>query len=327
LEPVLIAGTTVKRASLHNADQIEKLDVREGDTVFVEKGGEIIPKIVAVDFARRPPHLPKLEYVSNCPACNTPLVRNEGEALHYCPNSTGCPPQIKGRIEHFISRKAMNIDGLGAETVEDLYEAGLIDDMADLYDLTKEQVIELERMADKSAENLIKGVEASKQVPFERVLYALGIRFVGETVAKTLARHFKSMDALMEADREALISVNEIGDRIADSVVEFFADQDHRNLVERLRAKGLNFEMEEKEPQSDVLAGKSFVVSGVFSIDRKELKNLIEANGGKVLSGVSKNLDYLVAGENMGPAKKNKAEDLGIPIISEDEFRQLMESQ
>lgn len=325
LEPVLIAGTTVKRASLHNADQIEKLDVREGDTVFVEKGGEIIPKIVAVDFAKRPLHLPKLEYISECPACGTPLVRNEGEALHYCPNSTSCPPQIKGRIEHFISRKAMNIDGLGAETVEDLFEAGLIDDMADLYDLTKEEVIELERMADKSAENLINGIRASREVPFERVLYALSIRYVGETVAKTLARQFKSLDALMQATREELTEANEIGDRIADSVMDFFENPGNRELVERLRSKGLNFKVEEKERQSNALEGKSFVVSGVFSIDRKELKSLIEENGGKVLSGVSKNLNYLVAGENMGPSKRSKAEGLGIPIISENEFMKMIE--
>jgi len=327
LDPVLIAGTTVKRASLHNADQIEKLDVREGDTVFVEKGGEIIPKIVAVDFTKRPPDLPKLVYIEKCPACQTPLIRNEGEALHYCPNTTGCPPQIKGRIEHFISRKAMNIDGLGSETVEDLYEAGLIDDMADLYDLTKDQVIKLERMAEKSAQNLIEGVEASRKIPFERVLYALGIRYVGETVAKKLARHFKSLDALMQASRDELIGVSEIGERIADSVIEFFADSGNRELIERLRSKGLHFEIEERIPQSDLLKGKSFVVSGVFSIDRKDLKSLIEENGGKVLSGVSKNLNFLVAGENMGPSKKTKAEGLGVPIISETEFMKMIEKQ
>ena len=325
LEPVLIAGTTVKRASLHNADQIAKLDVREGDTVFVEKGGEIIPKIIAVDFTKRPSDLPKHEYIQKCPACDTDLIRNEGEALHYCPNDLGCPPQIKGRIEHFISRKAMNIDGLGTETVEDLYEAGLIDDMADLYDLKKEQVIELERMAEKSAQNLVEGVEASKKIPFERVLYALGIRYVGETVAKTLARHFKNIDNLMAATKEDLTAVNEIGERIAESVVDFFSDSSNRELVERLRNKGLNFAIEEREDQSDVLAGKSFVVSGVFSIDRKELKSMIETNGGKVLSGVSKNVSYLVAGENMGPSKRTKAEGLGVPIISESEFMKMID--
>jgi DNA ligase (NAD+) len=291
----------------------------------VEKGGEIIPKIIAVDFTKRPSDLPKHEYIQKCPACDTDLIRNEGEALHYCPNDLGCPPQIKGRIEHFISRKAMNIDGLGTETVEDLYEAGLIDDMADLYDLKKEQVIELERMAEKSAQNLVEGVEASKKIPFERVLYALGIRYAGETVAKTLARHFKNIDNLMAATKEDLTAVNEIGERIAESVVDFFSDSSNRELVERLRNKGLNFAVEEREDQSDVLAGKSFVVSGVFSIDRKELKSMIETNGGKVLSGVSKNVSYLVAGENMGPSKRTKAEGLGVPIISESEFMKMID--
>jgi len=324
LEPVLIAGTTVKRASLHNADQIEKLDVREGDTVFVEKGGEIIPKIIAVDFTKRPADLLKHEYITQCPECQTELVRNEGEAQHYCPNSTGCPPQIKGRIEHFISRKAMNIDGLGTETVGELYDAGLIENIADLYDLTKEQVISLDRMAEKSAENLVNGVEASKAIPFERVLFALGIRFVGETVAKTLAREFKSIDAIARADREALISVNEIGERIADSVVDFFSDEANMNLINRLKEKGLQFEIEEVENDSDSLADKSFVVSGVFELDRKALKALIERNGGKVLSGVSAKTDYLVAGENMGPSKRTKAEKLEVPIISETDLMNMI---
>jgi len=324
LEPVLIAGTTVKRASLHNADQIEKLDVREGDTVFVEKGGEIIPKIIAVDFTKRPADLLKHEYITQCPECQTELVRNEGEAQHYCPNSTGCPPQIKGRIEHFISRKAMNIDGLGTETVGELYDVGLVKNMADLYDLTKEKVIELDRMAEKSAENLVNGVEASKAIPFERVLFALGIRFVGETVAKTLAREFKSIDAIARADREALISVNEIGERIADSVVDFFSDEANMNLINRLKEKGLQFEIEEVENDSDSLADKSFVVSGVFELDRKALKALIERNGGKVLSGVSAKTDYLVAGENMGPSKRTKAEKLEVPIISETDLMNMI---
>jgi DNA ligase (NAD+) len=317
LEPVLIAGTTVKRASLHNADQIEKLDVREGDTVFVEKGGEIIPKIIAVDFTKRPAHLVKHQYITHCPECSTALVRNDGEAQHYCPNLIGCPTQIKGRIEHFISRKAMNIDGIGTETVGELCDAGLVENFADLYELTAEAVIKLDRMAEKSAENLVKGVEASKAIPFERVLFGLGIRFVGETVAKTLAREFKTIEALVEADRETLIAVNEIGERIADSVVDFFADEANLNLVNRLKEKGLQFSMDLIENDSESLADKSFVVSGVFVMDRKELKELIERNGGKVLSGVSAKTDYLVAGESMGPSKRTKAEKLEVPIISE----------
>lgn len=324
LEPVLIAGTTVKRASLHNADQIEKLDVREGDTVFVEKGGEIIPKIIAVDFTKRPTHLVKHRYITHCPECSTELVRSEGEAQHYCPNFNGCPPQIKGRIEHFIARKAMNIDGLGTETVGDLYDAGFIENSADLYDLDKETVIQLDRMAERSAENLVNGVEASKRIPFERVLFALGIRYVGETVAKNLAKHFKTIDALAEADREALISVNEIGERIADSVVEFFADEANLKVIGRLKEKGLQFQIEEVENDSDSLDGQSFVVSGVFEMDRKELKLLIERNGGKVLSGVSAKTNYLVAGESMGPSKRTKAEKLDVPIISESDLMNMI---
>jgi DNA ligase (NAD+) len=326
LRPVLIAGTTVKRASLHNADQIEKLDVREGDHVFVEKGGEIIPKIVGVNFQKRPKDLPEHRYITNCPECGTPLIRQEGEALHYCPNSTGCPPQIKGKIDHFISRKAMNIDGIGTETVEDLFEAGLIRDMADLYDLSKEEVMRLDRMAEKSASNLIAGVDASREVPFERVLYALGIRYVGETVAKKLARHFRSLDKLREASYEELIAVEEIGERIAQSIMDFFADAGHQRIVERLKAQGLKFEMEESaQPESQKLEKLTFVVSGVFTIDRKELKNLIELHGGKVVGSVSGNTSYLVAGENMGPSKRQKAEGLGVPIISEKEFMEMIE--
>ncbi len=324
LEPVLIAGTTVKRASLHNADQIEKLDVRAGDTVFVEKGGEIIPKIIAVDFSKRPKDLPKHKYIEFCPECGTPLKREEGEAQHYCPNEEGCPPQIKGRIDHFISRKAMNIDGIGQETVEDLFEAGLIENYADLYDLTKDQVISLDRMADKSAENLVNGIEASKQVPFERVLFALGIRFVGETVAKTLAKEFKTIDALALADKERLTSVYEIGDRIAESVTDFFADENNLRHVDRLKEHGLNFEVEMQEVLSERLGEKSFVVSGVFTIDRKELKSLIEQNGGKILSGISGNTDYLVAGDKMGPSKRAKAEKLGVPIIGESDLMEML---
>ncbi|MCH2215950.1 MAG: NAD-dependent DNA ligase LigA [Flavobacteriales bacterium] len=324
LEPVLIAGTIVKRASLHNADQIAKLDVREGDTVYVEKGGEIIPKIISVELTKRPSGLSKHTYINHCPECGTALQRNEGEALHYCPNIEGCAPQIKGRIEHFISRKAMNIDGLGSETVGDLVDVGLIDNCADLYALTKDQVIGLERMAEKSAQNLINGVMASKQIPFERVLFALGIRFVGETVAKTLAKAFKNIDGIANAEREELIEVNEIGDRIADSVVEFFDEDSNRKLISRLKQFGLQFEIEEVENDSESLVGKSFVVSGVFSMDRKELKLIIERNGGKILSGVSAKTDFLVAGEKMGPAKRTKAEKLEVAIISEDDLMQMI---
>lgn len=327
LKPVIIAGTTVKRASLHNADQIERLDIREGDTVFVEKGGEIIPKVIAVDFDKRPQHLPVFEYITNCPECGTALVRSEGEAQHYCPNDTGCPPQIKGRIEHFISRKAMNIDGLGAETVDAMVDAGMISSMADLYDLQKQDVLKLERMAEKSANNLIEGLEKSRSIPFERVLFAMGIRFVGETVAKKLARHFKSIDALMAAGYDELIGVDEIGERIANSIIDFFAEKTNQDLVTRLRSHGLQFEIgEEAMPASSLLEGKSFVVSGVFTlVSRNELKKLIETNGGKLLGGVSKNTDYLVAGENMGPSKLKKAQDLEVQIIDESTFLKMIE--
>lgn len=326
LKPVVIAGTTVRRASLHNADQIERLDIREGDHVFVEKGGEIIPKIISVNFNKRPVHLPEFKYITHCPECGTELVRSEGEAVHYCPNDTGCPPQIKGRIEHFISRRAMNIDGMGAETVDAMVNAGMIKNPADLYDIQKSQVLTLERMGEKSADNLINGIEASKNIPFERVLFALGIRFVGETVAKNLARHFKTIAALMAADYETLISVPEIGERIANSVLDFFQDNENLVLVERLKQHGLHFEMAAEEEQvSNLLEGKGFVVSGVFSnFSRDALKNLIESNGGKILSSVSKNTDYLVAGEKMGPAKRKRAEELEVPILDENEFLKLI---
>ncbi|WP_422079758.1 NAD-dependent DNA ligase LigA [Ulvibacterium sp.] len=323
LEPVLLAGTTVKRASLHNADQIAKLDVREGDTVFVEKGGEIIPKIMGVDFTKRPVDSRPTQYIALCPECGTPLVRKEGEAQHFCPNDTGCPPQITGRIQHFISRKAMDIEGLGSETVELLFKEGLIANYADLYTLTKEQVMPLERMAEKSAENLVNGVTASKQIPFERVLFGLGIRYVGETVAKKLARAYKHIDALMTATEEELVAVDEIGERIAQSVVEFFGKDENRQIVDRLKGYGLQFSLSEAqlENQTDTLKGQTFVVSGVFeTISRNELKKLIEDNGGKVASSVSSKTNYLVAGANMGPSKRTKAEGLGVPIISETEF-------
>ncbi len=327
LSPVLLAGTTVKRASLHNADQIAKLDIREGDTVMVEKGGEIIPKIVGVDVSKRPQDSSPTEYITHCPECNTPLERKEGEAQHFCPNSTGCPPQITGRIQHFISRKAMDIEGLGGETVELLFKEGLIRNYADLYTLTKEQVVPLERMAEKSAENLIRGIAASVEIPFERVLFALGIRYVGETVAKVLARAYKNIDALMEASEESLMQVNEIGGRIAESVVSFFREEKNREIVERLKTYGLKFSLSEEQlqNQTDKLKGKTLVVSGVFeNLERTELKKLIEDNGGKVSSSISSKTSYLVAGNNMGPSKRSKAENLGVPIISEAEFMALI---
>jgi DNA ligase (NAD+) len=327
LEPVLLAGTTVKRASLHNADQIEKLDIREGDTVFVEKGGEIIPKIVGVDFTKRPIHSQPTIYIDHCPECSTPLERTEGDAKHYCPNEYGCPPQITGRIQHYISRKAMDIEGLGGETVELLFKVGLINNYADLYLLTKEQLIPLERMAEKSAENLVKGVAESVKIPFERVLFALGIRFVGETVAKKLAKAYKNIDALMIASVEELISVDEIGQRIAESVVSFFRNDINLEIISRLRRYGVQFEVsaDKLEHQTNFLKGQTFVVSGVFeNLSRDELKKLIEDNGGKVGSSISSKTSYLVAGDNMGPSKRTKAESLGVPIISESDFLNML---
>ena len=323
LQPVELAGTIVKRASLHNADQIAKLDIREGDTVYVEKGGEIIPKIMGVDFTKRDPNTAPTTYISECPECDSALVRTEGEAQHYCVNSEGCPPQIIGRIQHFISRKAMDIEGLGGETVALLVTQGLINNYADLYVLTTDQIVPLERMAEKSAENLVAGVAASKQIPFERVLFALGIRYVGETVAKKLAKHFKSIDALMAASFNELISVDEIGDRIAESVVGFFAEPENRNTLARLKEYGVQLQLSEETManQTTVLTGKVFVVSGVFhKVSRNELKTLIEDNGGKVSSSISGKTSYVVAGDNMGPSKRTKAEELGVPIISEDDF-------
>ena len=327
LEPVLLAGTTVKRASLHNADQIEKLDIREGDTVFVEKGGEIIPKIVGVDFTQRPISSQPTQYIDHCPECNTPLERTEGDAKHYCPNEYGCPPQITGRIQHYISRKAMDIEGLGGETVELLFKEGLIENYADLYLLTKEQLIPLERMAEKSAENLVKGVAESVKIPFERVLFALGIRFVGETVAKKLARAYKNIDSLMVATVEELMTVDEIGQRIAESVVSFFRNGINLEIISRLRQYGVQFEVsaDKLENQTDLLKGQTFVVSGVFeNLSRDELKKLIEDNGGKVGSSISSKTSYLVAGDKMGPSKRTKAESLGVPIISETDFLNML---
>lgn len=327
LEPVQLAGTIVKRASLHNADQIEKLDIRIGDEVFVEKGGEIIPKIIAVDWGKRPENSEPTKYITNCPECNTELIRSEGEANHYCPNFYGCPPQIIGRIQHYISRKAMDIEGLGGETVALLFNNSLVRNYADLYELTVSQILPLERMAQKSAENLVNGVENSKNVPFEQVLFALGIRFVGETVAKKLAKHYKNIDALSQASLIDLVLVDEIGDRIAQSVIEFFDNQENKIIIERLKSYGVQFEIIEKINlnATNKLSGKTFVVSGVFEqFSRDDLKTAIEDNGGKVGSSISAKTDYVVAGENMGPAKLEKAVKLNVPIISETDFVKLI---
>lgn len=327
LEPVQLAGTIVKRASLHNADQIEKLDIRISDTVFVEKGGEIIPKIISVDLSKRKLDSEKVNYITHCPECQTELVRTEGEANHYCPNFYGCPPQIIGRIQHFISRKAMDIEGLGGETVALLFNAGLINDYADLYDLTKEQVLPLERMAEKSADNLINGVNDSKKIPFESVLYALGIRYVGETVAKKLAKHYKNIDAIVNATLLDLMLVDEIGEKIAQSVVLFFENEINIEIINRLKIKGIELEINEKNSTfiSNKLESKIFVVSGVFELySRDELKKAIEDNGGKVGSSISSKTNFVIAGDNMGPAKLEKANKLGITIINEIEFNKLI---
>jgi DNA ligase (NAD+) len=327
LKPVQLGGTTVKRASLHNSDQIQKLNLHLNDTVQVEKGGEIIPKIVGVNLERRDENSSVIEFIEKCPECNTDLVRREGEVQHYCLNDMECPPQIKGRIEHFIGRKAMNIDGLGAETVDVLVEKNLIHSYADLYDLTFDQVVDLDRMGDKSADNLLKGLELSKTVPFERVLFALGIRFVGETVAKKLAKGLKSIDAIQKATFDELIAIDEIGEKIAISVQQFFLDERNIQVIEKLKRVGLQFEIKEKEGVTNLFEGKIFVVSGVFStFSRDELKEVIEMNGGKNASSISAKTTYVVAGENMGPAKLKKATDLGVEILSEDQFIQLLKN-
>ena len=328
LAPVQLAGTTVKRASLHNADQIEKLDIRINDTVFVEKGGEIIPKIIAVDFAKRPINSQPTLYATNCPECDSELIRAEGDAKHYCPNEFGCAPQITGRIQHFISRKAMDIDGLGGETVDLLRKEKLISSYADLYDLTESQIIPLERMAAKSAQNMVAGIEKSKEIPFEKVLFALGVRFVGETVAKKLAKHFKSIDNLMAANFETLVSVDEIGDRIAQSILDFSNDLSNIQLIDRLKQYGVQLAVsaESLENQTNKLEGKIFVVSGIFyELSRNELKKAIEDNGGKVSSSISKKTNFIVAGDNMGPSKLAKAQDLGVAIISEQDFMDMID--
>ena len=325
LEPVQLAGTTVRRATLHNAEQMALLDIRPNDTVFVEKGGEIIPKITGVDLALRPADSRPFEYIDRCPECGTPLVRYEGEAKHYCPNQSGCRPQILGRIIHFIRRKAMDIEGLGEETVELLFENGLLHDASDLYDLRAEQLAPLPRLGEKSAENIVQSIRNSLEVPFERVLFALGIRFVGETTAKYLAAHFRSLDAVIGASREELVEADEVGGKIADAIIDYFADPENLRIVERLRRAGIRTESEARELASERLAGRNFVLSGKFAgHSRDELKALIERHGGKNLAAVSANVDYIVAGENMGPAKLKKAEKLGVKIISEEEFLRML---
>ncbi len=328
LEPVLLAGTVVKRASLHNADQIDKLDIRIHDTVFVEKGGEIIPKITAVDLSKRDEKNKKLKYITHCPECNTELIRKEGEANHYCPNENGCPPQIKGKMEHFTSRKAMNIDGLGGETIELFFENNLVRNVADLYDLKKEQMAVLERMGEKSAQKILDGLEESKKVSFERVLFAIGIRYVGDTVAKKVARYFKSYAKIESATMEELIETPEVGEKIAESIFTFVRNEANQKLVQRLQKAGLQFEIIQSvhAPSGDKLKGLSFVVSGVFkNYSRDELKRLIENNGGKNSSSVSSKTSFLLAGDESGPSKLEKASQLGVKIISEDDFSKMIQ--
>lgn len=330
LEPVSLLGTTVKRASLHNKDQIEKLDLHIGDQVFVEKGGEIIPKVVGVNVSSRPSNAEVVNYIHDCPECGTELIRKEGEANHYCPNENGCPPQITGKIEHFISRKAMNIDGLGGETVEQFFKAGLINNIADLYDLEQNalRMLQLERMADKSVNKIIKGVRESLSIPFEQVLFGIGIRFVGSTVAKTLAKNFKNIENLKNATLDDLVAVDEIGDKIAESVQEFFVDEKNLEIIERLKSAGVQMAIIESEEDANlekVLEGKSIVVSGVFQkFSRDELKKTIEKYGGKNVGSISKKTSFIVAGDKMGPSKLEKAEKLGVQLVSEDEFLEMI---
>lgn len=325
LEPVQLAGTTVKRASLHNSDQIELLDIRLNDAVFVEKGGEIIPKIVGVDKSRRKKDAKPIDYITNCPECNSRLVRIEGEAKHYCPNYNGCPPQIKGRIEHFVSRKAMNI-GCAEATIDALVNKNMVNNYADLYKLSKEQLLSLERFAEKSATNLIESIENSKDVPFNRVLYALGIRYVGENVAKLLSAKFENINTLMQATFEKLISIDEIGERIARSVISFFEREENRKIISELKHSGVNFEKEkETEETPDKLNGATIVISGTFSkYSREELKEMIEKYGGKNTGSISSRTNYLLAGENVGPSKIEKVKKLNIPVISEDKFLKMI---
>ncbi|MES2678595.1 MAG: NAD-dependent DNA ligase LigA [Bacteroidota bacterium] len=327
LKPVPLGGTTVKRASLHNADIIEKLDVRVGDFVFVEKGGEIIPKIIGVDFTKRKAGSHKTKYISHCPECGTELQRNAGEANHFCPNEAECPPQVKGKMEHFVGRRAMNIDSLGRETIEQLFKTGLVKNIADLYDLTKEQLLPLERMAEKSANNLIEGLEASKHVPFERVLYAIGIRHVGETTAKKIAKKVKSLDVLMNASHDEMLEIDEVGGTIAESIFHFFGNEKNRNIISRLKNAGLQFELTQEQRQggSNKLEGLTFVISGVFNrYSRDQLKDMIELNGGKNSGSISKKTNFILAGDNMGPEKLKKAQSLGVKMITEEEFEKMI---
>jgi DNA ligase (NAD+) len=328
LEPVLLAGTTVKRASLHNANEIKRLGLREGDTVFIEKGGEIIPKVTGVDIDKRKPDSQPVKFIETCPECGTQLMRQPGEAVHYCPNIKGCPPQIKGRIQHFIHRNAMDIDSMGERTIELLFESQLVRSAADLYRLKYDDIINLEGFKDLSTQNLLTGIENSKNASFERVLFALGIRYVGKTVAEKLAQHFKNIDQIAAASYQELIEAPEIGDRIANSILYFFKDQDSRQLIWELKEAGLNFEVKQEAVNlnNGKLSAKTFVVSGVFqSFSRGELKNSIKQHGGKVLSGISGKLNYLLAGENMGPAKLKKANELGVEIINEQQFISMIE--
>ena len=328
LEPVQIAGTIVKRASLHNSDIIENLDLHLNDTVFVEKGGEIIPKITGVDITKRHPMFQKVRFIETCPECGSNLVRTEGEAAFYCPNYDGCPPQIKGKMEHFVSRKAMDIDGLGQETIELLYNQGLAKNITDFYTLKKEQLETLERMGEKSAQRILDGLEASKNEPFERVLFALGIRFVGETVAKTLVKKLHNIENIQTAKKEMLTEIDEIGERIAESVVEWFSKEEHIQVIQKLKENGLQFQIHEDKltGRTEKLAGLSIIISGTFEkYSRDELKDIIEKNGGKNVGSISKKTNYLLAGDNMGPSKLEKANQLGVPIISEVDFLKMMQ--
>lgn len=327
LAPITLGGTIVKRASLHNSDIIEKLDARLGDYVFIEKGGEIIPKIIGVDISKRRPDSIKTIYINYCPECNSKLYRNEGEANHFCPNEIECPPQVKGKIEHFVSRKAMNIDSLGGETIVQLYNAKILSNIADIYNITKEQLLPLERLADKSANNLIAGIDASKKVPFERVLYAIGIRHVGETTAKKIANKVKTLSNLIQLNKEELLAIDEVGEIIADSILSFFADNKNQKIIQRLKNSGLQFELsnEQKEAGSNKFNGFTFVISGVFDKhSRDQLKEIIEFNGGKNSGSISGKTSYLLAGENIGPEKLKKAQSLGVKIISENDFLALL---
>ena len=329
LKPVLLAGTTVKRATLHNANEIIRLDLHEGDSVFVEKGGEIIPKIISVNIDKRRADAPRVIYPLTCPECNTPLIRKEGEVAFYCPNDEACPPQIIGKLQHFISRKAMNIDGLGDETIETFYRMGLVNHISDIYALHEKaaQLKTVERFGEKSIDNMLKGIELSKQMPFEKVLFGLGIRYVGETVARKLAVGVKNVDTLIKSSLEELTAIDEIGQRIAESILDYFNKEEHIRQIELLKIHGLQFEVEESSItlQSDKLTGKTFVISGVFeNHSREELKDIIESNGGKMLSSISAKLNYLLAGDNMGPSKMEKAKKLNISMISEDDLFEML---